>query len=64
MFYCMSCKKVHLIRTGSLSHVDAMADAAYEYGRNVGIAFQLVDDILDFESRNGRDLIDKHYLNM
>jgi geranylgeranyl pyrophosphate synthase len=47
-----------------LSHVDAMADAAYEYGRNVGIAFQLVDDILDFESRNGRDLIDKHYLNM
>ena len=26
------------------------AIAAYEYGRNVGIAFQLVDDILDFVS--------------
>ena len=26
------------------------ADAAYEYGRNVGIAFQLVDDLLDFVS--------------
>ena len=26
------------------------ANAAYEYGRNVGIAFQLVDDILDFVS--------------
>ena len=26
------------------------ANAAYEYGRNVGIAFQLVDDLLDFVS--------------
>jgi hexaprenyl-diphosphate synthase len=25
-------------------------DAAYAYGRNVGIAFQLVDDLLDFKS--------------
>ena len=26
------------------------AEAAYSYGRNVGIAFQLVDDLLDFVS--------------
>jgi decaprenyl-diphosphate synthase subunit 1 len=25
-------------------------DAAFEYGRNIGIAFQLVDDLLDFVS--------------
>jgi hexaprenyl-diphosphate synthase len=25
-------------------------DAAYQYGRNVGIAFQLVDDLLDFKA--------------
>ena len=24
--------------------------ASYEYGRNIGIAYQLVDDLLDFES--------------
>lgn len=27
-----------------------VCDAAYQYGRNVGIAFQLVDDLLDFQS--------------
>lgn len=27
-----------------------VCDAAYVYGRNVGIAFQLVDDLLDFQS--------------
>lgn len=27
-----------------------LCDAAYQYGRNVGIAFQLVDDLLDFKS--------------
>ncbi len=30
---------------------EELADSAYEYGKNIGIAFQLVDDILDFESR-------------
>lgn len=28
----------------------AIRDAAYGYGRNLGIAFQLVDDLLDFKS--------------
>ncbi|OQR77515.1 decaprenyl-diphosphate synthase subunit 1-like [Tropilaelaps mercedesae] len=27
---------------------DAMTEAAYQYGRNIGIAFQLIDDVLDF----------------
>ncbi|OQR75990.1 decaprenyl-diphosphate synthase subunit 1-like [Tropilaelaps mercedesae] len=27
---------------------DAMIEAAYQYGRNIGIAFQLIDDVLDF----------------
>ena len=25
-------------------------EAAFQYGRNIGIAFQLVDDLLDFQS--------------
>lgn len=27
---------------------DRMIEMAYQYGRNVGLAFQLVDDLLDF----------------
>lgn len=27
-----------------------LADIAFQYGRNVGLAFQLVDDLLDFVS--------------
>lgn len=27
-----------------------LSEIAFEYGRNVGIAFQLVDDLLDFIS--------------
>ncbi|KAG9510540.1 Decaprenyl-diphosphate synthase subunit 1 [Fragariocoptes setiger] len=41
-----TCKAVTL-----LSGADAkQQEAAYEYGRNLGIAFQLIDDLLDFES--------------
>lgn len=28
----------------------SVKDAAYSYGRNVGMAFQLIDDVLDFKS--------------
>ena len=30
--------------------VKANADAAYNYGRSIGIAYGLVDDILDYEA--------------
>lgn len=29
---------------------DSLQEVAFQYGRNVGIAFQLVDDLLDFVS--------------
>lgn len=29
---------------------DNLSDIAFQYGRNVGLAFQLVDDLLDFVS--------------
>lgn len=28
---------------------ESYADAAFQYGKHLGIAFQLVDDLLDFE---------------
>lgn len=34
-----------------LSQADStLVEKAFQYGRNVGIAFQLIDDLLDFES--------------
>ncbi|SNX83409.1 related to COQ1 - hexaprenyl pyrophosphate synthetase precursor [Melanopsichium pennsylvanicum] len=37
--------------TGSVAQeMRVIRDAAYGYGRNLGIAFQLVDDLLDFQS--------------
>jgi decaprenyl-diphosphate synthase subunit 1 len=41
-----SCKAVSIL--GNCA--DHVIDIAFEYGRNVGIAFQLVDDLLDFVS--------------
>lgn len=35
---------------GIVTHCARARDAAYSYGRNLGIAFQLVDDLLDFKS--------------
>jgi decaprenyl-diphosphate synthase subunit 1 len=29
---------------------DKLVDVTFEYGRNIGLAFQLVDDLLDFVS--------------
>lgn len=29
---------------------ESLADIAFQYGRNIGLAFQLVDDLLDFVS--------------
>jgi len=34
----------------SPDEVKSNGEAAYNYGRNIGIAFQLVDDLLDFEA--------------
>ena len=46
--YC--CKANGLLAASNLTPEEAKvhAEAAYSYGRNVGIAFQLVDDLLDF----------------
>lgn len=39
-----SCKSVGVLSQTS----DALAEALYQYGRDLGLAFQIVDDILDF----------------
>ncbi|MEM9267029.1 MAG: solanesyl diphosphate synthase [Cyanobacteria bacterium P01_F01_bin.13] len=39
-----SCKSVGVLSQTS----DALAENLYQYGRNLGLAFQIVDDILDF----------------
>jgi all-trans-nonaprenyl-diphosphate synthase len=39
-----SCKSVGVLSQSS----DALTEALYQYGRNLGLAFQVVDDILDF----------------
>lgn len=46
-----SCKSVALLSQLDPRGVEAM----YQYGRNVGIAFQLIDDLLDF-SQSAEDL--------
>lgn len=48
-----SCKANGLLASIALNNpkeAQINADLAYDYGRNVGIAFQLVDDIIDFIS--------------
>merc|ERR1711963_1274081 len=48
-----SCKANGLLASTNLNdpkEAQINADLAYDYGRNVGIAFQLVDDIIDFVS--------------
>lgn len=41
-----TCKAVALLSGANQS----VQEAAFQYGRNLGIAFQLVDDLLDFVS--------------
>jgi geranyl diphosphate synthase len=40
-----SCKAVALLESGEDADT---AEAAYEYGRHLGLAFQYIDDVLDF----------------
>jgi hexaprenyl-diphosphate synthase len=52
-----SCRAVTMLA----GHSQDVADAAYSYGEHVGIAFQLVDDMLDFtsnESALGKPVLD------
>lgn len=46
-----SCRAAALLGNADASTVDA----AYSYGRNLGLAFQLVDDMLDY-TQSGKDL--------
>ena len=41
-----TCRSVALLANGSKE----LQDLAFQYGKNLGIAFQLVDDVLDFSS--------------
>ncbi|XP_063425307.1 all trans-polyprenyl-diphosphate synthase PDSS1-like [Mytilus trossulus] len=41
-----SCKAVSILGNSN----EDITDVAFEYGKNVGIAFQLIDDLLDFTS--------------
>lgn len=43
-----SCRAAALLGQSST----AIVEAAYAYGKNLGLAFQLVDDMLDYTSRN------------
>lgn len=52
-----SCKSIALLRDSD----PVMVEVATEYGKNVGIAFQLIDDILDFEGK--QSLLGKPTLN-
>jgi decaprenyl-diphosphate synthase subunit 1 len=44
-----SCKAVALLQRN-----DALVQPAYEFGKNIGMAFQLVDDLLDFTAQSDK----------
>lgn len=45
-----SCKAVAILG----SHDPKLQEIAYEYGKNIGLAFQIVDDILDFTGQSAK----------
>ena len=48
MFYQSSALYLQVAVLGKCSASDC--DVAYQYGRNIGMGFQLIDDVLDFVS--------------
>jgi len=48
MAYSAKANGILASESKSTDEVKSNRDAAYSYGRNIGIAFQLVDDLLDF----------------
>ena len=45
---CKPC--INRFRNGESYKVDEVIQAAFLYGKNLGIAFQLIDDYLDFSA--------------
>jgi len=43
--FANTCKAVALL--GNIPNINQLADLAYEFGKNFGMAFQLIDDLLD-----------------
>lgn len=52
-----SCRAVTMLA----GHAEQIAEAAYQYGENVGMAFQLIDDLLDMTGK--ADILGKPVLN-
>jgi geranylgeranyl pyrophosphate synthase len=47
----LSTQDCPVLQTAMLAGADeSLSEVAFQYGRNVGLAFQLVDDLLDFVS--------------
>jgi geranylgeranyl pyrophosphate synthase len=49
-YSCKANALLSAVGSGNSSNHE-LINAGFEYGKNVGIAFQLVDDLLDFVSR-------------
>ncbi len=51
-YLCFISKECDILKANAVlaGGDDALVEAAFQYGRHIGIAFQLVDDLLDFTS--------------